>query len=152
MAISDEITRLQSAKSALKTSIEGKGVTVPSSAKLEDYPALVDSIEAGGGGDDNDIWYIIMTPDNINDYIFKMYPSFERDNDEWIFLSRVSSGRELNGYLYFKYKNENYYIDSFTDGNHTLSKQGAVVNNTIDLMHLHIFKEGDLFKVNIQED
>lgn len=53
MAISDEITRLQSAKSALKTSIEGKGVTVPSSAKLEDYPALVDSIEAGGGGSIN---------------------------------------------------------------------------------------------------
>lgn len=49
MAISDEITRLQSAKSALKTSIEGKGVTVSSDATLDDYPALVDSIEAGGG-------------------------------------------------------------------------------------------------------
>lgn len=53
MAISDEITRLQSAKSALKTSIEGKGVTVPSSAKLEEYPALVDSIQAGGGSSDD---------------------------------------------------------------------------------------------------
>lgn len=50
MAISDEISRLQSAKSALKTSIEGKGVTVSSSAKLDEYPSLVDSIEAGGGG------------------------------------------------------------------------------------------------------
>lgn len=49
MAISDEITRLQGAKSALKTAIEGKGVTVSSSAKLDAYPALVDSIEAGGG-------------------------------------------------------------------------------------------------------
>ena len=53
MAISDEITRLQSAKAALKTSIEGKGVTVSSSAKLEDYPALVDSIQAGGGSSDD---------------------------------------------------------------------------------------------------
>lgn len=53
MAISDEISRLQSAKSALKTSIEGKGVTVSSSAKLEDYPALVDSIQAGGGSSDD---------------------------------------------------------------------------------------------------
>ena len=53
MAISDEITRLQSAKSALKTSIEGKGVTVSSDATLDDYPALVDSIETGGGGSIN---------------------------------------------------------------------------------------------------
>lgn len=50
MAISDEITRLQSAKSALKTAIEGKGVTVPSSTKLDGYADLVDSIETGGGG------------------------------------------------------------------------------------------------------
>ena len=50
MAISDEITRLQNAKAALKTSIEGKGVTVSSDATLDDYPALVDSIEAGGSG------------------------------------------------------------------------------------------------------
>lgn len=150
--IADQIKRLQTAKSDLKTAIEGKGVTVPSSTKLDGYADLVDSIQAGGGGNDNDIWYIIITTDTTNGYILKMYPSFERDNDNWLFLHKVSSGRELNGYLYFKYKNENYYIDSFTDGNHTLSKQGAVVNNTIDLMHLHIFKDGDLFKVNIQED
>lgn len=49
MAISDEITRLQNAKSALKTAIEGKGVSVPASTKLDGYSALVDSIEAGGG-------------------------------------------------------------------------------------------------------
>jgi hypothetical protein len=49
MAISDEITRLQQAKADLKTAIEGKGVTVSSSATLDDYAALVDSIEAGGG-------------------------------------------------------------------------------------------------------
>lgn len=51
MAISDEITRLQQAKADLKTAIEGKGVTVPSNATLDDYADLVDSIEAGGGDD-----------------------------------------------------------------------------------------------------
>lgn len=50
MAISDEITRLQQAKADLKTAIEGKGVTVPSNATIDDYADLVDSIEAGGGG------------------------------------------------------------------------------------------------------
>ena len=48
MSISNEITRLQGAKAGLKTAIEGKGVTVPSSAKLDDYPDLVDSIPQGG--------------------------------------------------------------------------------------------------------
>ena len=48
MAISDEITRLQQAKADLKTAIESKGVTVPSSTKLDGYADLVDSIEAGG--------------------------------------------------------------------------------------------------------
>lgn len=51
MAISDEITRLQTAKENLKTAIEGKGVTVPGSTKLDGYADLVDSIQAGGGGD-----------------------------------------------------------------------------------------------------
>lgn len=49
MSIASEITRLQNAKSALKTAIEGKGVSVPASTKLDGYSALVDSIEQGGG-------------------------------------------------------------------------------------------------------
>lgn len=48
MAISDEITRLSSAKSAIKTAIEGKGVTVPSSTKLDGYASLISSIPSGG--------------------------------------------------------------------------------------------------------
>lgn len=50
MSISDEILRLQTAKSDLATSIANKGVTVPASATLDDYAALVDSIQTGGGG------------------------------------------------------------------------------------------------------
>lgn len=50
MSIAGEITRLQTAKSDLATSIANKGVTVPASATLDDYAALVDSIQTGGGG------------------------------------------------------------------------------------------------------
>lgn len=50
MSIASEITRLQSAKSDLKTSIENKGVTVPSATTLDGYAALVDQISGGGGG------------------------------------------------------------------------------------------------------
>lgn len=48
MSVQSQINRLQNAKTALKTAIEGKGVTVPSSTKLDGYADLVDSIEAGG--------------------------------------------------------------------------------------------------------
>lgn len=50
MSIASEITRLQTAKSDLATSIANKGVTVPANATLDDYAALVDSIQTGGGG------------------------------------------------------------------------------------------------------
>ena len=50
MSLSSEITRLQNAKSALKTSIEAKGVTVSDSTLISGYAALVDQIPTGGGG------------------------------------------------------------------------------------------------------
>jgi hypothetical protein len=47
MSIASEITRLQNAKSSLKTAIEGKGVTVPSDTTLDGYAALVGNISQG---------------------------------------------------------------------------------------------------------
>lgn len=49
MSIQTEITRIESAKTAIATAIEGKGVTVPTGTKLDGLAALVESIEAGGG-------------------------------------------------------------------------------------------------------
>lgn len=51
MSIQTDLTRLQSAKAAIKAAIEGKGVTVPDATLLDGMAALIDSIEAGGGGD-----------------------------------------------------------------------------------------------------
>ena len=47
MTIASEITRLQWAKSDIKTSIENKGVAVPSSTKLDDYAPYIDQISTG---------------------------------------------------------------------------------------------------------
>ena len=47
MSIASEITRLQTAKSDLKTSIENKGVTVPSATTIDGYSLLVDQISTG---------------------------------------------------------------------------------------------------------
>ena len=50
MSIQTELTRITNAKAAIKTAIEGKGVTVPDGALLDGMAALIESIEAGGGG------------------------------------------------------------------------------------------------------
>lgn len=46
--IAQEITRLTTAKADIKTAIEGKGVTVPSTTLLDGYAALVGQIQQGG--------------------------------------------------------------------------------------------------------
>lgn len=49
MSIQTELTRITNAKAAIKTAVEGKGVTVPDGTLLDGMAALIDSIEAGGG-------------------------------------------------------------------------------------------------------
>lgn len=51
MSIQTELTRITNAKAAIKTAIEGKGVTVPAGTLLDGMAALIESIEAGGGGE-----------------------------------------------------------------------------------------------------
>lgn len=57
MSISDQITRLNNAKAAIKQSIENKGVSVSDTAKLDEYPALINSITAGSGGGETNNYY-----------------------------------------------------------------------------------------------
>ncbi len=53
MSVQTEISRLESAKEAIATAIAGKGVTVPAGTMLDGMAALIESIEAGGGGSEN---------------------------------------------------------------------------------------------------
>jgi len=46
--IADELNRIKNAKTAIKTSIENKGVTVPDGTLIDTYPSLIDSIPTGG--------------------------------------------------------------------------------------------------------
>ena len=48
MSIQTELTRITNAKAAIKAAIEGKGVDVPSGAKLDGLAALIEAIQAGG--------------------------------------------------------------------------------------------------------
>ena len=49
MSVQTEITRIESAKTAIATAIEGKGVIVPDGTKIDGMAALVEAISAGGG-------------------------------------------------------------------------------------------------------
>lgn len=49
MSIATELTRIIDAKSDIKTSIEAKGVSVPSNATIDTYYGYVDNIPTGGG-------------------------------------------------------------------------------------------------------
>ena len=51
MSIQTELSRIINAKAAIKAAIEGKGVTVPDTTLLDGMAALIESIEAGGGGE-----------------------------------------------------------------------------------------------------
>ena len=59
MSIQTELTRITNAKSAIKTAIEGKGVTVPDGTLLDGMAALIESIEAGGGGSQLEVITIV---------------------------------------------------------------------------------------------
>lgn len=50
MSIASELTRIQGAKSDLRTSIINKGVQVPQNALIDSYSGYVDQIQQGGGG------------------------------------------------------------------------------------------------------
>lgn len=75
MSIASEISRLQSAKADLKTAIEAKGVTVPSSATLDDYDSLVAAISGGVSFEDsltnNITSYTNETITSIREYAFQ---------------------------------------------------------------------------------
>ena len=81
MSVQSEITRIESAKTAIVTAIEGKGVTVPDGTLLDGMAALIDSIEAGGGAENLFGTYfetgsIIPASDITSDYTINFQINF----------------------------------------------------------------------------
>lgn len=63
MSIQTELTRITNAKAAIKTAVEGKGVTVPDGTLLDGMASLIDSIEGGGAaGAAGKMFYAEITP------------------------------------------------------------------------------------------
>ena len=57
MSIATEISRLQQAKADIKTSIEAKGVSVPSTTTIDGYSALIDQIPQGEDEELKDVMF-----------------------------------------------------------------------------------------------
>lgn len=75
MSIASEIERLQNAKADIKTSIESKGVTVPSNETLDNYSDYIDSIQTGGGGTTS----VFKKDVNFYDYDGTIVNSYTKD-------------------------------------------------------------------------
>ena len=81
MSVQTEITRIESAKTAIATAIEGKGVTVPDGTLLDGMAPLIESIEAGGGAENLFGTYfetgsIIPASDITSDYTIEFQFNF----------------------------------------------------------------------------
>ena len=94
MSIQTELTRITNAKAAIKTAIEGKGVTVPDGTLLDGMAALIDSIEAGGGSFD-----LSNFLQNITDVIsFSFTPA--RDADDYTIIKPSKNSIPRMGFVY----------------------------------------------------
>ena len=69
MSIADNLKRISDAKAAIKQSLANKGVEVSDEAKLDEYPALIDSIEVGGG-DSESVWNMFTNNGKRMEYLF----------------------------------------------------------------------------------
>lgn len=139
MSIASEISRIQGAKSALKTAIEGKGVAVPDSATIDAYGALVDEIQQGGGESLTEAYraaqgYIDLTDwsDFISElasveYGFAWYfymPSSYRNRA----MGNVTINAETIGANSFRNGFENTHITSLDVSHIKRLEQGAFAN------------------------
>ena len=93
MTIANEITRINNAKAAIKEAIINKGVTVDDSAKIDEYPALINSISGGGETHTNSDFYELRTSGGTNyDHLFRSYNGPDIDVSNWD-TSKVTSAQ-----------------------------------------------------------
>lgn len=91
MTIASEITRLQTAKTNIKTSIENKWVTVPDTAKYSNFSTYIDQIEQW--------WDLWATPslEVVNAY----YSKYNSGIQQWLWDIINSNGDFYYNYFWF---------------------------------------------------
>lgn len=100
MTIASEITRLQWAKADIKTSIENKGVAVPSATKLDDYAPYIDQIDTG-------VVAWLFTPVTLSSTFYMNSALF--DSDLWDAVKADNS----EYYRYFRFRERTSSTEDF---------------------------------------
>lgn len=145
MSIQTELTRITNAKEAIKTAIEGKGVTVPDGTMLDGMASLIESIEAGGGeetlfGTYFETGSIIPASDITTDYTIQFQNNFSSvvgnynsPNYIFIFWCSIPPGRTSveipNNSWAWVFAGRRKKSLSIAYGQY-LSKSGSVLNAT----------------------
>ena len=125
MSVQTQIDRLESAKAAIKTAVEGKGVTVPDGTLLDGMAALIESIEAGGGGNivagsftptSNMKTFKVDHNLNTEDICFVVFMSDNKSYAErGVVYSSFIDGKK--SWVIYNYNESNYYITIFGNAN-----------------------------------
>ena len=160
MSIADQITRLSNAKAAIKTSIENKGVTVGNDVKLDAYPALIDSIEAGGGSGETHVnpdFYELRTQNGTNyEYLFKNYNGSDIDVSAWD-TSKVTNASycfancikpiDISNWDLSNLTSAYYMFDHFTNGNKYIDLSVLDFSNVNNASNMFYYSNTDYLDV-----
>ena len=133
MSIQTELTRIINAKAAIKTAIEGKGVTVPDATLLDGMAALIESIEAGGGGGAGNIATGSITNSTVYDVVALDVMSI----DEW-----VTNYGAFPTTLYAAYFDEN--PETATSGYFTLYCASCVVDGNAQICYATVYNSKNI--------
>lgn len=124
MSIQTELARLTNAKAAIQSAIEGKGVTVPEGTLLDGMAALIEGIEAGGGGCTADAGTVtalangtlVLPADYIPD-IFAIIGSIEGAGSDVVGLALQIKDEDGNIYQEkWRYQSTKYLIGTSSEG------------------------------------
>ena len=117
MTIANEINRLNNAKAAIKEAIQNKGVTVDDSTKIDEYPALINSISGGGETHVNPDFYELRTSGGTNyDNLFNSYNGQDIDVSNWD-TSKVTSAKYCFCQCKKSFDISKWDLSSLTDAN-----------------------------------
>ena len=126
MSIQTELTRITNAKAAIKTAIEGKGVTVPEATLLDGMAPLIESIEAGGGAGN------IATGIFTNSAVYDLVSVNLMTLDEW-----VTNYGDFPTTLYAAYFDEN--PGEITSGHCPLYCASCVVDGNAKICYATVY-------------
>lgn len=162
MTIASEITRLQNAKANIEASIESKGVTVPDTAKLDEYYQYIDQITAWGGV----IEYIsgVMSLNtgiiynDPSDWVSNKYWDYDYIDGSYLYL--------IKPYLYMNYSSSSHSLQEIRFSCMALPKWGTTTYENVmtwystwwndyewEIKYFYFYKEGNIahFKFRMKE-